>query len=121
MAACPPTHAQEASIIRGPERILTDAGMHHKIEFFGTKQGRYRLDNPTSTMIKWDVATVLVPIASVRRMTMHGNEVVLEKEHSYIEITNGNRMELVVQGNVRWLRAKVLNGDLDGKLLCMDE
>ena len=89
MAACPPTHAQEASIIRGPERILTDAGMHHKIEFFGTKQGRYRLDNPTSTMIKWDVATVLVPIASVRRMTMQGNEVVLEKEHSHIEIRTG--------------------------------
>ena len=31
-AACPSTHAREVPIIRGPGRLLTGAGMIHKIE-----------------------------------------------------------------------------------------
>ena len=67
-------------IIRGPERVLTGAGTNHKTEFFGTKQVWYQFDNQTKAMIKWDVATVPFPIASVTRLTMQGNTVVLEEE-----------------------------------------
>ena len=89
---CLPTDARSGvPIIRGPARVLTGAGMHHKIEFFGTKQVRYQLDNQTALMIKWDVA-------SVRRM--QGNKVVYEERQSYIEYRNGKRTELVLQGIV---------------------
>ena len=47
---------------------------------------------------------------------------VLEEEHSYIENKNGKSTESVVQGNVYWLSAKILNGGVDGLLLCaMDD
>ena len=36
----------------------------------------------------------------VRRLTMQGNNVVFEKEHSHIEKRSGKRTELMVQGNV---------------------
>ena len=39
------------------------------------------------------------------------------EKYSYIEHRDGNRTELVVQGNVYWLRAKVWDGRLGGGLL----
>ena len=48
---------------------------------------------------------------------MQGNRVVFE-EHPYIDDRNGKRTGLVVQGNVYCLRARVLNGTMDGQLLC---
>ena len=50
------------------------AGMNRNIEFLGTKQVRCQPSNQTTAMIKWDVATVRFPIASVRRLTMQGNK-----------------------------------------------
>ena len=79
VTACPPTHAQEAPIIRWLERVLTGAGMNHKVELIGTKQVGFQLDNQKTKMIKWDVATVPFPIASVRRLTMQANLVVFEE------------------------------------------
>ena len=76
-------------------------------------------------MIKWDVATD--PVPSGRWLTMHGKNVVFEvMEHSYIARTSktraGRRTVMLAQGIVQWLRAKVLNGIADGKLLCaMDD
>ena len=35
---------------------------------------------------------------------------VSEEEHSYIEHRNWKRMGVVVQGNVYWLRVKIVNG-----------
>ena len=47
---------------------------------------------------------------------------VFEEEHWHINHRNGKRTELVVQGNIYWLRAKVLHGQVDGKLPCaMDD
>ena len=37
VAACPATHAHEVPLIRGPERVLTLAGMNHKKDFLGKK------------------------------------------------------------------------------------
>ena len=90
--------------------------MNHRIEFDGTKQVRCQLDNQTPATIKWDVATVRVPIASVRRLTMQGNKVVFE-EQQYVEHRDGYRTELVVQSDVYRLRAQVLDGRIDSKLL----
>ena len=40
VTACPSTHAQEVQTIHRPERVLTGAGMSHKIEFLGTMHVR---------------------------------------------------------------------------------
>ena len=69
--------------------------MNRKIEFLGTKQVRYQLDDGTTAMIMWHVVSVRIPIASVRRLTMQGNKVVFEEEHSYNEKANGKRTDLV--------------------------
>ena len=92
--------------------------MNHKIEILGTKQVRHQLHNQTRAIMKWDVATVRFPIASVRRLKMQGNTVVFKEEQSYTEDRSGKRTESAVQGNVYWLRAKVLKGEVDGKLVC---
>ena len=76
------------------------AGMNQKTGLTGTKQVSCQLDNQMTAMIKWDVATVRFPIASVRRLTMQGNIVVFEEEHMHIEQRNGKKTELVIQGNV---------------------
>ena len=44
--------------------------MNRKIEFLGTKQVRYQLDDGTTAMIMWHVVSVHIPTASVRRLTM---------------------------------------------------
>ena len=73
-------------------------------------------------MIEWDVVAVRFPMASVRRLTMQGKKVVFVEERSSIENTSGERTESVVQGNVYWLSAKILNGGVDSLLLCaMDD
>ena len=82
---------------------------------------RCQLDNQTRATIKWDVATFRFPIASVRRLTIQGAKVVFGKKCSYIENTDGNRTELVVQGIVFWLKAKVLEEKVDSKLVCSME
>ena len=92
--------------------------MNDKIDFLSAKQVRDQLDNPTTATIKWDVPTVRFPIASDRRLTIQGNKVVFEEEHSYIENRNGYKTELVVQGNVHRLRASASDGTVDSKLLC---
>ena len=105
VTACPPTHAEEVPIIRGSERVLPSGGMNHKIEILGTKQVRHQLDSRTTAMIKWDVATVRFPIANkvISRSSIHTSKTQTEKD-------------------VHWLGAKILNGKLDGKLLCaMDD
>ena len=80
-----PTDAQEVPTIRGPERVLTVAGVHRKSEFIDPKHVSYQLDTQTKAMIKSDVATVRFPVASVRRLTMQGSKVVFEEEHSHSE------------------------------------
>ena len=106
----PPTPPQEVQIIRGLEGVLTGSGMNHTIEFLGTKQVTYQIENQTTAMINWGVATVGFPIASVRRRMMQCNKVVFEEEHSHIENRNGKRQGSVVQGNVYRLRPKTSNG-----------
>ena len=103
---------------RATKRVLTGASMSHKIKFLGAKQVRYQLDNQTTAIIRWDIARVRCLIASVRRLTMQGNKVVFEEEHSYIENRNGNRTELEAEGHVYWLKTNVLNGVVDGKMQC---
>ena len=49
--ACPPTQAQGANH-PWPSTARTGAGMHHKIEFFGSMQVRYQLDNHSTAMIE---------------------------------------------------------------------
>ena len=77
--------------------------MNHKVEFISTKQVGFQLDNQKTKMIKWDVATVPFPIASVRRLTMQ-----------VIEQRNGKKTELVVHGKVQWLKAKIFSAPRNG-------
>ena len=46
------------------------------------------------------------------------DKVVFEEEYQYIDDKDGNRTELAVQRNVYWLKAKVVDGKADIKLLC---
>ena len=53
---------------------------------------------------------------------MRCNRFVLEEDCSCIKHKDGTRTELVVQSNVYWLRAEVLDGKADSKWLCaMDD
>ena len=56
-----PMATQEVQIIRGPERVLTVAGMNYKIDLVVAKQGSFQLDNQTTAPIEWDVGDSLVP------------------------------------------------------------
>ena len=58
-------------------------------QFLATTQVRYQLDNQTTATIMSNVATVLFPIASVRRLTRQGNKVVFKEKHSDSENRTG--------------------------------
>ena len=108
---CPLTHAQEVPVVRGPERVFTSVGRIHKTHLLGMKQVPHQLDDSTTAMIKW-------AIAPVRRLMMQGNKVVFwEGALAHREQEREEERSLVVQGNVHWLRAEVLDGKVDRKLL----
>ena len=100
-------------IIRGPERerVLSGAGTKH--EFFGTTQVHYHLDNETSS---WTF-----PILSVSGLMIQGNKVVFEETYSYIAHRDGDRTELVVQGNAYWQSWKLLCAMEDLELRDVEE
>ena len=74
--------------------------MNHKMKFLGTT----RQPNDFHNQIKHHNSPV--PADHIRRLTIQGNTGVLDEKYSHIENCDGNRTELVVQGNVYWLKIK---------------